>query len=134
MLLPPKGEVLGQICQQGFEDGLRFLQRNNLINCNRCVSIQSSFVLQETVPAEVEDYDPECKDCTAHRKVASKANLPDTVVHVLQSAIESANKGLINWLFRFRTSPILSAMCGSEESNTKLDPQDQPGYATTMIK
>lgn len=103
ILVPPNGEELAQLCQQGFQDGLRFLQRNNLISCNRCVSIQSSFIIQEAMPDD--GYDPECQecqDCTAHRKIASKGNLPDTVVTVLQQAIGSANKGVLSWIFRCR--------------------------------
>lgn len=101
ILVPPKGEVLAQLCQQGFEDGLRFLQRNNLISCNRCVSIQSSFIIQEALPDSDDGYDPECQDCTAHRKIASKANLPETVSKVLMEAIEN-KKGVLSWLFGFR--------------------------------
>lgn len=101
ILVPPKGEVLAQLCQQGFEDGLRFLQRNNLISCNRCVSIQSSFIIQEALPDSDDGYDPECQDCTAHRKNAKKANLPETVSKVLMEAIEN-KKGVLSWLFGFR--------------------------------
>lgn len=36
--------------------------------------------------------------------------LPDTVVSILQDAIESGNKGLINWLFSHRSVRILSLM------------------------
>lgn len=100
--MPPKAEELAQLCQQGFEDGLRFLQRNNLISCQKCVSIQSRFLIQAALPEADDTYDPECKDCTAHRKIASKANLPDTVSSVLHQAMESANKGILSWLFRFR--------------------------------
>lgn len=106
ILVPPKGEELAQLCQQGFQDGLRFLQRNNLISCNRCVSIQSSFIIQEAI-ADINGYDPECQDCTAHRKIASKGNLPDTVVTVLAQAMDSANKGVLSWLFRFRETRFL---------------------------
>lgn len=101
ILVPPKGEVLAQLCQQGFEDGLRFLQKNNLISCNRCVSIQSSFIIQEALPEVDDSYDPECQDCTAHRKIASKANLPETVANVLMDAIESP-KGMLSWILKFQ--------------------------------
>lgn len=113
ILVPPKGEELAQLCQQGFQDGLRFLQRNNLISCNRCVSIQSSFIIQDTLPDTEDDgYDPECQDCTAHRKIASKGNMPETVVTVLQQAMDSANKGFLSWLFRFREYRLLENLKG----------------------
>lgn len=127
ILVPPKGEELAQLCQQGFQDGLRFLQRNNLISCNRCVSIQSSFIVQDAVPdADDDGYDPECLDCTAHRKSASKGNLPDTVVSVLQQAVDSANKGVLSWFFRFRENRQLKeekALVVSEDQTTDIKPK-----------
>ncbi|XP_055709203.1 patatin-like phospholipase domain-containing protein 2 isoform X3 [Phlebotomus papatasi] len=107
VLMPPKPEILSNLCQQGFDDALRFLQRNNLINCNRCISVQTQVIIQDTQEYIMEDYDPECKDCTEHRKHASRANLPDTVVNVLQSAIDSANKGIVSWLFKHKLPTVL---------------------------
>lgn len=45
ILFPPPPEVLSKMCQQGFNDALDFLQRNNLINCTRCLAVQSRFNL-----------------------------------------------------------------------------------------
>lgn len=36
------------------------------------------------------------------------AKVPDSVMTVFQDAIDAANKGLINWLFRHRSMKILS--------------------------
>ncbi|CAG2181897.1 unnamed protein product, partial [Oppiella nova] len=47
ILFPAHPEVLSKMCQQGFDDALRFLQRNNKIACTRCLAIQSSFTLGE---------------------------------------------------------------------------------------
>lgn len=55
------------MCQQGFDDALQFLHRNNLISCTRCLAVQSTFVVQEAIPEE--EFDPECTDCQQHRKV-----------------------------------------------------------------
>lgn len=44
-LLPPKPEVLSELCEQGFADGIRFLQRMNLISCSKCLEIRSSLLL-----------------------------------------------------------------------------------------
>ena len=68
ILFPPKPEDLSNICQQGFDDALTFLHRNNLISCTRCLAVQSTFTISETIQ-EVKDFDPECKECTQHRKV-----------------------------------------------------------------
>ncbi len=73
ILFPPKPEVLSNMCQQGFDDALSFLHRNNLISCTRCLAVQSTFIVQESVQDNLqdsqEDYDPECKECIKHRKV-----------------------------------------------------------------
>ena len=56
------------MCQQGFDDALRYLQRNNLINCTRCLSVQSTFVVSEILDDNIE-YDSECTECKMHRQV-----------------------------------------------------------------
>lgn len=61
------------MCQKGFDDALLFLHRNNLINCTRCLAVQSTFVVQET-RHESQDYDPECNECVEHRKVRNNYN------------------------------------------------------------
>lgn len=75
ILFPPRAEVLSTMCQQGFDDALQYLHRNNLISCTRCLAVQSTFTVKETTPSVDSDshfsdhYDPECKDCNEHRKV-----------------------------------------------------------------
>ncbi|KAJ8676236.1 hypothetical protein QAD02_012022 [Eretmocerus hayati] len=110
VLFPPNPEMLSKMCQQGFDDALRFLNRNNLINCNRCLAVQSTFVVSETIENKSTDYDPECLECKMHRQEALVASLPETVMRILQDAIDSANKGLINWLFKHRSVKLLSLL------------------------
>lgn len=69
ILFPSKPEILSNMCQQGFDDALSFLHRNNLISCTRCLAVQSTFIVSESLP-DVQDYDPECKECTEHRNVS----------------------------------------------------------------
>lgn len=38
------------------------------------------------------------------------ANLPDTVMSVFQDAIDTANKGLVNWIFRHKGMKLLSVL------------------------
>ncbi|KRT85813.1 hypothetical protein AMK59_2297, partial [Oryctes borbonicus] len=109
ILYPPKPEVLSNICKQGFDDALRFLHRNNLINCTRCLAVQSTFVIQKTIDECIE-YDPQCNECKLHRQEALVSNLPDTVLTIFQDAIDSANKGLINWIFKHRGMKLLSVL------------------------
>ncbi|XP_075235220.1 brummer [Lycorma delicatula] len=109
ILWPPKPEVLSNMCKQGFDDALRFLHRNNLINCTRCLAVQSTFVVSEILDESFE-YDPQCQECKQHRQEALVANLPDTVMSVFQDAIDSANKGLVNWIFRHKGMKLLSVL------------------------
>lgn len=109
ILFPPNPEILSNMCKQGFDDALRFLHRNNLINCTRCLAVQSTFVVSETVDDSIE-YDPECLECKIHRQEALVANLPETVMTIFQDAIDSANKGLINWLFKHKSIKLLSLL------------------------
>uniref|UniRef100_A0A6G1S6R6 triacylglycerol lipase n=1 Tax=Aceria tosichella TaxID=561515 RepID=A0A6G1S6R6_9ACAR len=41
-LIPPPPEYLSDLCEQGFADGIRFLQRMKLISCRRCLEIRST--------------------------------------------------------------------------------------------
>lgn len=117
ILFPPPPETLSSFCQQGFDDALNFLHRNNLISCTRCLSVQSTFSLADQ-PKQLEDqlleeYDPECsecKDCNEHRQNALDGGMPDTVLTVFQTYIEEANKGLMNWIFRHRGARLLKAL------------------------
>lgn len=109
ILFPPKPEVLSNMCKQGFDDALRFLHRNNLISCTRCLAVQSTFVVSETID-ECLEYDPECSECKLHQQEALVSNMPDTVMTIFQEAIDSANKGLINWLFKHRGMKLLSIL------------------------
>ncbi|XP_037025399.1 1-acylglycerol-3-phosphate O-acyltransferase Pnpla3-like isoform X2 [Bradysia coprophila] len=115
ILFPPKPEVLSNMCQQGFDDALSFLHRNDLISCTRCLAVQSTFDVQENVQDSLretgqEDYDPECKECIKHRKEALIDNMPETVLTVFQTYIESANKGLANWIFKHRGAKLLKTL------------------------
>uniref|UniRef100_A0A0N5BM11 Ada_Zn_binding domain-containing protein n=1 Tax=Strongyloides papillosus TaxID=174720 RepID=A0A0N5BM11_STREA len=46
-LIPPNTEICSRICRQGFEDALRYLSRNGLAPCSRCLSIRSNAILME---------------------------------------------------------------------------------------
>lgn len=117
ILFPPRPEILSSFCQQGFDDALNFLHRNNLISCTRCLSVQSTFCVSEQ-PKQLEDqlleeYDPECsecKDCNEHRQNALDGSMPDTVLTVFQTAVDQANKGLMNWVFKHRGARLLKAL------------------------
>lgn len=69
ILYPPRPEILSNMCRQGFDDALRFLHMNNLINCTRCLAVQSTFVVMDNATDDL-DYDPECHECNRHRQVS----------------------------------------------------------------
>ncbi|KAL7745042.1 hypothetical protein ACLKA6_008110 [Drosophila palustris] len=107
ILFPPRPEFLSKFCQQGFDDALQFLHRNNLINCRRCIAVQSTYLVPETV-SSTDEFDPDCRDCKKHRNDALSSHLPETVLNVIQDCIEQANKGLANWIFKHRGIKLLS--------------------------
>ncbi|KAF4530078.1 hypothetical protein B566_EDAN001334 [Ephemera danica] len=88
ILFPPNPEILSNMCKQGFDDALRFLHRNNLINCTRCLAVQSTFTVSEALD-EGFDFDPNCHECKQQRQ---------------------ANKGLVNWVFKHRGMKLLSVL------------------------
>ena len=78
ILFPPAPEVLSKMCQQGFNDALDFLQRNCLINCTRCLAVQSTFNIADEEEEEEPQYakaitphmlDSSCRDCNMQRQV-----------------------------------------------------------------
>jgi hypothetical protein len=122
VLFPPPPEVMSQMCQQGFDDALRFLQRNNKISCLRCVAIQSSFTVAQTDTFNTEDgvsdlhqeeheFDG-CADCERRRDTATLTDpaLPGPVAKAIQDTCDQVNKGLVNWFFNHRPVKVLSFM------------------------
>ncbi|XP_063601794.1 patatin-like phospholipase domain-containing protein 2 [Penaeus indicus] len=111
ILFPPPPEVLNKMCQQGFNDALDFLQRNNLINCTRCLAVQSRFNLTEThEDTHLSLHDMDCLDCSRQRNEAILDQLPEAVGCILQDAINKANQGLMNWVFKHRSMKLLSVL------------------------
>ncbi|KAJ8725236.1 hypothetical protein PYW07_016194 [Mythimna separata] len=110
ILFPPKPEVLSNMCKQGFDDALRFLQRNNMISCTRCLAVQSTFQLQDVLDDTTYEYDPDCEECKTHRQDALVDDLPDTVMTIFQNAIDSANSGIVNWVMRQRAMRYLTLL------------------------
>lgn len=56
-------QMLAKLCNQGFDDALTFLQKNNLINCKKCLMQRRSFALTKNNINEMAGYDPLCFDC-----------------------------------------------------------------------
>ena len=125
ILFPPHPEVMSKMCEQGFNDALKFLQRNNKISCLRCVAIQSSFLLSDSEESDIEEdedsevsnsssskdhsYD-DCAECQSRRETCDLSCLPVPVVQAIQEATDAVNKGVINWIFNHRPVKILSLL------------------------
>lgn len=114
ILFPPKLEILSNMCQQGFDDALHFLHRNNLISCTRCLAIQSTFVLSKQTP---EHYDPECSTCSVHRiESLDDPKMPETVISAMEKyIIKNSSTGVFKWfqspaLFLLRTITLPVAL------------------------
>ncbi|RXG71437.1 Patanin-like phospholipase domain-containing protein [Armadillidium vulgare] len=119
ILFPPPPEVLNRMCQQGFNDALEFLQRNNLINCTRCLAVHSTFnldanLIKEGVTLQIDDEEDEyqihCDDCNVQREEAILDTLPETVGSIFQDAIDKANKGIMNWVFKHKSMKLVSIL------------------------
>ncbi|UXI15896.1 chloride channel protein 2 [Sarcoptes scabiei] len=113
ILFPAHPEMLSKMCQQGFDDALRYLQRNNKISCTRCLAIhftlekeKSSTHLHHHKNHSIEN----CRDCEYRRRIAVLDSLPESVVQAIQEACDQVNKGIINWLFRHKPMKLLSIM------------------------
>lgn len=194
------------MCQQGFHDALRYLQRNNRIACTRCIAVQSTYVInndeedelnkaneseedeeflfknsrelselnknlrsfsssfnnlvdldfkieeddrirndelsdeeideelrklvefnnrmnnkrknetlkEEFIQAMEQDFrhgtHQDCKNCQSRKENLYKENLPDSVNQAIQEACDKVNKGLINYIFKFRIMKIVSTL------------------------
>ncbi|XP_042226041.1 patatin-like phospholipase domain-containing protein 2 isoform X3 [Homarus americanus] len=110
ILFPPPPQVLNKMCQQGFNDALDFLQRNNLINCTRCLAVSSKFNITEAESHSMEMDELGCLDCCKHGKEAIIDQLPEAVGCILQDAINNANQGLMNWVFKHKSMKLLSIL------------------------
>lgn len=117
IFFPPDPEILSRMCQQGFDDAVRFLQKHNMISCTSCLAVQSSFVMAapEASPELSADSDGEhpfdnCTSCKRRQELALTERLPETIVKAIQEASDHLNKGVINWLFRHRPMKLLSIL------------------------
>ena len=67
----PPMQTLSKICQQGFDDARLFLQQNNLVGCNQCISSVKS------TSANVSEYstDADCLECETQKRVSFKTKI-----------------------------------------------------------
>ncbi|KAL5006657.1 hypothetical protein ScPMuIL_015463 [Solemya velum] len=130
-LFPPHPEILSDMCKQGFDDCLVFLQKNNLISCTRHLSVMSTItpvlkpekmdVVVENSEGEEEDTcdaaahhhpgeDEPCEECKKKLQVALIDTLPPKVVAALQTACESVNNGVSFYFHKYTSLKVLSLL------------------------
>lgn len=95
-LLPPPPEVLSDLCEQGFVDGIRFLQKMKLISCTRCLEIRSSLLVTTTS----EDTDETFSHQQVHRLNRKKSTSSQSISHIRleqqkQKIIEIDDHGMV---------------------------------------
>ncbi|CAH1785330.1 unnamed protein product [Owenia fusiformis] len=121
-LFPPHPEVLSNMCRRGFDDALKYLQRNNLINCTRHLSIRSSIVASASLATDLNLLAEEsteslstsdsgdlveeahhCSECKQRQHIALVDTLPPIVVSAFSQCTESMR---LTWMGK--TGHILS--------------------------
>nr|CAH0105739.1 unnamed protein product [Daphnia galeata] len=102
-MFPPDPETILNACQQGFDDARLFLQQNNLIVCNQCVSPVNSV-------ANIDLTDINCLKCEALKKTLLIGGLPEVVTLTLESAVTQANQGLLNRILQHPKMRLLAIL------------------------
>lgn len=127
VLFPTDPERMSILCQQGFNDALRFLLRNKLITCYRprCLAtIQSNFAVRNSEAISVNDDEiadnehcehvsaGNCDDCKQRREIASlmRDPLPSCVADALHEIREQIEGGLTKWLQGLAVYRVMSYM------------------------
>ncbi|KAL4225553.1 Patatin-like phospholipase domain-containing protein 2 [Mactra antiquata] len=113
-LFPPHPEILSDMCQQGFDDTLKYLQNNKLLSCVRHLSIRSIIT---PIPVDEMDSNEDeedncdehsCYECKKKKQIALLDKLPTAVGSVLQDAVDEMNKGVQGYIHRHKTLKMLS--------------------------
>lgn len=73
-LFPPAPEICTRICRQGFEDTLRFLVKNHLVPCVKCLTIQSNAIETPSDPHTIKIVPVSAQQNTAIQKRAKLLN------------------------------------------------------------
>ncbi|KRZ92725.1 Uncharacterized protein T08_6254 [Trichinella sp. T8] len=128
-LFPPHPEVMSDMCQQGFEDTLRFLASHNLFHCAHCIAVRSCVFMKDeqqrnneegstergrVLPRRVSittnpDHRPvefDCKRCKDTAARAPRKGLPDVIRASFNEAIAYENS-ILRYFFYSRPVTLL---------------------------
>jgi len=99
IMFPPEPEILSKICQQGFDDARRFLQQNDLICCDQCISSDNTSSCTDNTSIN------RCYECETQKQMVLGDSLPETVVLLLENAINNYNDSMKRGLLSVMTLP-----------------------------
>ncbi|XP_003742585.1 patatin-like phospholipase domain-containing protein 2 [Galendromus occidentalis] len=112
ILFAPHPDVLARMCQQGFDDAIKYLRRHQLISCVRCLAVESTLLLpavqtpheeHETKHGTGGERDGDCAECDVVNQIAQLSSLPEKVQKPCKDAAEALERSLYHWLFKTRT-------------------------------
>jgi len=73
IMFPPSPEAMLEICENGFNDTLDFLERNSMISCQICIEEQTSVNSRASKGEDNNEWEVsclQCKDCEKRKKVS----------------------------------------------------------------
>lgn len=103
-LIPPPPTTLSELCNQGYNDALEFLCKNDLISCGECVEIHRGFLTTRELPREV-DFEAECDECLVSRVRSRMESMPDYIVNVLSGNLQGPNS-VLSKCYKVLTLPL----------------------------
>lgn len=101
-LIPPTQVFLSELCQQGYDDALEFLYKNNLISCEDCSAIELNYLTSREAP---EDYESECSCCGDFREQSKVESMPDYILSVLANHVDGPNN-IFTKCYKALTLPV----------------------------
>ncbi|CAI9740701.1 patanin-like phospholipase domain-containing 2 [Octopus vulgaris] len=127
-LFPPNAQKLSDICKQGYDDALRYLQNNGLINCTRHLRITTTIEppsrdgrvmsvserdwanIEKEIKHGITEGCSDCGECKSKVKEALSTSLPPQVLEVLQSAMIYNKKSFVKYLRQGKIHKAISMM------------------------
>ncbi|CAL4121904.1 unnamed protein product [Meganyctiphanes norvegica] len=118
VVFPPGANTLSQMCQQGFDDALEFLQRQDLITCQDCLRLETAISAGLTfrrrkrtasVLARSCSYldGRYCETCQSEKQNVAFDKLPSTFGDVVKEAKAKAKDDLMLRLLRYKLIRII---------------------------
>lgn len=106
IMYPPSPEALSDLANEGFNDGIRFLMRHDLLKCQVCV-LTTEIVGRAYSGCGQLIQHRHCSQCMHKQQEALVARLPDAVYEPLHNNINSSRHLFRNWILDF---PVIRHM------------------------